>query len=33
VIDREGRIAAARRGPVTAGWLETALSPLLAGNA
>ena len=29
VIDREGRIAAARRGPVTAGWLETALSPLL----
>jgi cytochrome c biogenesis protein CcmG, thiol:disulfide interchange protein DsbE len=33
VIDREGRIAAARRGPVTAGWLETALSPLLPGNA
>jgi cytochrome c biogenesis protein CcmG, thiol:disulfide interchange protein DsbE len=29
VIDREGRIAAARRGPVTAGWLQTALSPLL----
>jgi cytochrome c biogenesis protein CcmG, thiol:disulfide interchange protein DsbE len=33
VIDREGRIAAARRGPVTKGWLETALSPLLPGNA
>jgi cytochrome c biogenesis protein CcmG, thiol:disulfide interchange protein DsbE len=33
VIDREGRIAAARRGPVTAGWLETALSPLLRDNA
>jgi cytochrome c biogenesis protein CcmG, thiol:disulfide interchange protein DsbE len=30
VIDRRGRIAAARRGPVTARWLETALSPLLA---
>ena len=33
VIDREGRIAAARRGPVTADWLETALSPLLRDNA
>jgi cytochrome c biogenesis protein CcmG/thiol:disulfide interchange protein DsbE len=33
VIDRKGRIAAARRGPVTADWLETALSPLLGHNA
>jgi cytochrome c biogenesis protein CcmG, thiol:disulfide interchange protein DsbE len=33
VIDREGRIAAARRGPVTAGWLEAALSPLLGEKA
>jgi cytochrome c biogenesis protein CcmG, thiol:disulfide interchange protein DsbE len=33
VIDRKGRIAAARRGPVTADWLETALSPLLGQNA
>jgi cytochrome c biogenesis protein CcmG, thiol:disulfide interchange protein DsbE len=29
LIDRRGRIAAARRGPVTAGWLESRLSPLL----
>ena len=33
VIDRQGRIAAARRGPVTAGWLESALFPLLEDNA
>ncbi|HYN52867.1 MAG TPA: TlpA disulfide reductase family protein [Thermoleophilaceae bacterium] len=32
VIDRKGRIAAARRGPVTAEWLESALSPLLGGG-
>jgi cytochrome c biogenesis protein CcmG/thiol:disulfide interchange protein DsbE len=33
VIDREGRIAAARRGPVTAEWLESALAPLLGAKA
>ena len=34
VRDRpRGRIAAARRGPVTSGWLEAALSPLLGENA
>ena len=29
VIDREGRIAALRRGPVTREWLEAELEPLL----
>jgi cytochrome c biogenesis protein CcmG/thiol:disulfide interchange protein DsbE len=33
VIDRQGRIAAARRGPVTAGWLQSALAPLLGHRA
>jgi cytochrome c biogenesis protein CcmG, thiol:disulfide interchange protein DsbE len=33
IIDRRGRIAAARRGPVTEGWLESRLSPLLAEGA
>ena len=33
VIDRRGRIAAARRGPVTAGWLDSALAPLLGERA
>ena len=30
VIDRRGRIAARRRGPVDQRWLERALPPLLA---
>jgi cytochrome c biogenesis protein CcmG, thiol:disulfide interchange protein DsbE len=29
LIDREGRIAAARRGPVTQAWLDEHLDPLL----
>jgi len=29
VIDREGRIAAVRRGPVTKAWLDEQLEPLL----
>jgi cytochrome c biogenesis protein CcmG/thiol:disulfide interchange protein DsbE len=29
LIDREGRIAAARRGPVTQEWLDENLEPLL----
>jgi cytochrome c biogenesis protein CcmG/thiol:disulfide interchange protein DsbE len=29
LIDREGRIAAARRGPVTQAWLDDHLEPLL----
>jgi cytochrome c biogenesis protein CcmG/thiol:disulfide interchange protein DsbE len=29
VIDREGRIAALRRGPVTKAWLDEKLEPLL----
>jgi cytochrome c biogenesis protein CcmG, thiol:disulfide interchange protein DsbE len=29
VIDREGRIAALRRGPVTEAWLDEQLEPLL----
>jgi cytochrome c biogenesis protein CcmG, thiol:disulfide interchange protein DsbE len=29
LIDREGRIAAARRGPVTQAWLDEHLGPLL----
>ena len=29
LIDREGRIAAARRGPVTQAWLDEQLDPLL----
>jgi cytochrome c biogenesis protein CcmG/thiol:disulfide interchange protein DsbE len=29
VIDRKGRIAAARRGPVTQAWLDEHLEPLL----
>jgi cytochrome c biogenesis protein CcmG/thiol:disulfide interchange protein DsbE len=29
LIDREGRIAAARRGPVTQAWLNEHLAPLL----
>jgi cytochrome c biogenesis protein CcmG/thiol:disulfide interchange protein DsbE len=29
VIDRDGRIAAVRRGPVTREWLDEKLSPLL----
>jgi cytochrome c biogenesis protein CcmG, thiol:disulfide interchange protein DsbE len=29
LIDREGRIAAARRGPVTQAWLDEHLAPLL----
>jgi cytochrome c biogenesis protein CcmG/thiol:disulfide interchange protein DsbE len=29
VIDREGRIAALRRGPVTQAWLDEQLEPLL----
>ncbi len=33
VIDRTGRIAAARRGPVTQRWLDTTLPPLLAEGA
>jgi cytochrome c biogenesis protein CcmG/thiol:disulfide interchange protein DsbE len=30
VVDRNGRIAASRRGPVDRQWLDTALGPLLA---
>lgn len=33
IIDRRGRIAAARRGPVTEDWLDSKLSPLLAEGA
>jgi cytochrome c biogenesis protein CcmG, thiol:disulfide interchange protein DsbE len=29
VVDRQGRIAAARRGPVDAQWLKSTLQPLL----
>jgi cytochrome c biogenesis protein CcmG/thiol:disulfide interchange protein DsbE len=29
VVDRRGRIAATRRGPVTQGWLDETLPPLL----
>jgi cytochrome c biogenesis protein CcmG, thiol:disulfide interchange protein DsbE len=29
LIDREGRIAAARRGPITQAWLDEHLAPLL----
>jgi cytochrome c biogenesis protein CcmG/thiol:disulfide interchange protein DsbE len=30
IIDRQGRIAALKRGPVTSGWLNLELGPLLA---
>lgn len=33
VVDRQGRIAATRRGPVDERWLESTLSPLLAEGA
>jgi cytochrome c biogenesis protein CcmG/thiol:disulfide interchange protein DsbE len=33
VIDRAGRIAATRRGPVDRSWLENTLAPLLAEGA
>jgi cytochrome c biogenesis protein CcmG/thiol:disulfide interchange protein DsbE len=33
VLDRQGRIAAMRRGPVTEQWLERTLPPLLAETA
>jgi len=33
VVDRRGRIAALRRGPVDAAWLERTLPPLLAERA
>ena len=33
VLDREGRIAAVRRGPVTEQWLDRVLPPLLAEKA
>jgi cytochrome c biogenesis protein CcmG/thiol:disulfide interchange protein DsbE len=33
VIDRKGRIAAMRRGPVTQEWLDRTLPPLLAERA
>ncbi len=33
VIDRAGRIAAKRRGPVDQAWLDTTLPPILAERA
>lgn len=33
VIDRQGRVAAARQGPVTQEWLDRTLPPLLAETA
>jgi len=33
VIDRKGRVAAMRRGPVTQAWLDRTLPPLLAEKA
>ena len=33
VLDRKGRVAAMRRGPVTEEWLERTLPPLLAESA
>jgi len=33
VIDRRGRVAAVRRGPVTQAWLDRTLPPLLAERA
>jgi cytochrome c biogenesis protein CcmG/thiol:disulfide interchange protein DsbE len=33
VLDRQGRVAAMRRGPVTEQWLEQTLPPLLAETA
>jgi cytochrome c biogenesis protein CcmG/thiol:disulfide interchange protein DsbE len=33
VIDRQGRVAALRQGPVDAAWLDQTLPPLLAESA
>jgi len=33
VLDREGRVAAMRRGPITQAWLDRTLPPLLAEDA